>query len=134
MRTKNIKKGSSYFSSDRNKRVIHKKDYNYYFTLIQVHMTSEEFIKHLYETYGVGRFKKYKRYGYRNDGYFWIIENPQEVEYVLRNILPFLIIKGKQAELGLTTFPKKGCERVEDWVFMKELNRRGRITPQEEKG
>jgi len=133
MRVKDIKKGSSYFSNVRGKRYTQGKDYHYCLVCVTVHMTSRKFVNYLYKKYGVGRFKKYKRIGYRRDGYYWIIENPEQVVYLLKNILPFLIIKGRQARLGMETLKKKGNAREEDRMLMKKLNRRGRLQPQGEK-
>lgn len=132
MRIKNIKKGSSYFYTQRQRRYFHKKDYVYHLVSITVHMTSEKFIKHLHSTYNVGRYRKNKREGYRRDSHSWIIENPEQVTHVLRNILPYLIIKKRQAKLGIETLKKKGCDRGDDRLLMIKLNVRGRI-PQEEK-
>ena len=126
MRTKNRKIGDIMKRKNRE-NYIFKKDLYYALVSVQVHMTSEKFIKYLFNTYQVGRLYFYEREGYRNDCWTWIIEGKDEVEIILKNILPFLIIKQKQAKLGLKALRIKGSKCLNFQKAMKKLNRRGRI-------
>ena len=94
--------------------------------VIKVSMTDKEFVENLVANFG-GYFCFNGNTGKNRPQWVWEIHNRSELKLILKSVLPFLIIKQRQAQLVLD-FISIGCQvknnqlRAEYRKQMRELN------------
>ncbi len=101
---------------------------------IRIGMLEEEPLNFIVETTAIGQVYEEKPYHHKRPMFRWMIRSKQEIQDFLLLVIPYLLVKNKQAELclkfmkewvshnGIRLTPEVIAQRENAWLQMRKLN------------
>lgn len=125
------KQASKSFMEQRRKRGCF---HPHYAPAIRIGMIEKKPLEFIVETTAIGKVYEEKPYHHKRSMFRWMIRSKSEVEDFLPLVIPYLLVKIKQAELclqfmkewvshnGIHLTPEVITKREDAWLQMRKLN------------